>query len=216
MPDPTRIILIRHGHVHNPRGVLYGRLPRFRLSGRGREEARAAGRLTAGFDLAAIYTSPLLRARQTAAELRRFHPGVPLRTARDLIEVLTVFEGRPSAEVDRRRGDVYSGVGPPYEQPADIAARVRRFFERARRRHPGATVAAVTHGDVIVFAALWARGLPLAPPDRALLRGVGFAEGYPATGSLTAFTFRSDSGREPPEVRCLPAVSGPQGGASTR
>jgi probable phosphoglycerate mutase len=196
----TTIILVRHGNVHNPRGVLYGRLPRFRLSARGLEEARAAGRLLGRSRLDGLFTSPLLRARQTAAAILAFHPGLPLRRTRHLIEVLSAYEGRPAAEVDARGGDVYTGTGPPYEQPADIAGRVRRFFDRVRRRHAGGTVAAVTHGDVIVFAALWARGLPLAPPDRALLRRVGFPEGYPATGSLTTFFFRTDSGRELPEV----------------
>jgi len=115
--------------------------------------------------------------------------------------VLNEFEGRPSAEVDARHGDVYTGVGPPYEQPQDIVARTRSFFQLSRDRHAGANVVAVTHGDVIVFAMLWARGLALTPQNKANLHGLGFTGGYPATGSLTAFTFRTDSERELPEVR---------------
>jgi len=74
------------------------------------------------------------------------------------------------------------------------------FFDLARRRHPGGTVVAVTHGDVIVFGMLWARGLALTPQNKASLHAIGFTGGYPATGSLTAFTFRTDSDRELPEV----------------
>jgi hypothetical protein len=62
-------------------------------------------------------------------------------------------------------------------------------------------VVAVTHGDVIVFAVLWARGLALTPKNKANLHALGFTGGYPATGSLTAFTFRTDSLNELPEVR---------------
>ncbi|NTU64798.1 MAG: histidine phosphatase family protein, partial [Chloroflexi bacterium] len=119
----------------------------------------------------------------------------------DPLEVLNPFEGQPSAEVDARHGDVYTGVGPPYEQPRDIVARTVRFFLLARRRHPGGNVVAVTHGDVIVFAMLWARGLALTPQNKAGLHTLGFTDGYPATGSLTAFTFRTDWPRELPEVR---------------
>ena len=201
MATPTIIYLVRHGNVHNPGRILYGRLPRFRLSRRGVEEAQAVGRFLDGAPIAALYCSPLLRARQTAREIHAFHPGLPLRPSPHLIEVLNPFEGRSSAEVDARRGDVYTGVGPPYEQPRDIVARILRFFRLARERHPGENVAAVTHGDVIVFAMLWARGLALTPENKADLNAIGFTGGYPATGSLTAFIFRTESPRELPEVR---------------
>jgi broad specificity phosphatase PhoE len=201
MTTPTTVYLVRHGNVHNPNRILYGRLPRFRLSPKGLEEARSAGRFLNGTQITALYCSPLLRTRQTAQEINAFHPELPLRQSRHLIEVLNAFEGRPSAEVDARHGDVYTGVGPPYEQPQDIVARAWKFFRLARDRHPGENIVAVTHGDVIVFAMLWARGLALTPQNKAGLHGLGFTGGYPATGSLTAFTFRTDSPREQPEVR---------------
>ena len=201
MPAPTTIYLVRHGNVHNPNQILYGRLPRFRLSQRGLEEARAAGRFLNGAPIAALYCSPLLRTRQTAREIRAFHPDIPPRQSAHLLEVLNPFEGRPSGEVDARNGDVYTGVSPPYEQPPDIVARILKFFRVARLRHAGENVVAVTHGDVIVFAMLWARGMALTPRNKACLPALGFSGGYPATGSLTAFTFRTGSRRELPEVR---------------
>lgn len=200
MTTLTTLYLVRHGHVHNPRRILYGRLPRFRLSPRGVEEARAAGRFLNGAPVAALYCSPLLRTRQTAREIRAFHAHLPLRRSAHLLEVFNAFEGRPSAEVDARHGDVYSDVGPPYEQPGDVLARALRFFQKARGRHGGGNVVAVTHGDVIVFAMLWARGLALTPQNKANLHALGFSGGYPATGSLTAFIFRTDSARELPGV----------------
>lgn len=198
----TTIWVVRHGHVHNPKGIIYGRIPRFRLSERGVEEARAAGRAMAGIPLAAAYTSPLLRARQTAQEILAHHPGVALRRTPLLLEVHTIFEGRDGLDGDRRRGDYYTGVGPPYEQPGDIVARVLKFFAQVRRRHPGRHVLAVTHGDVLIFSMLWARGLPVSPETKVNLHRytLGF-NGYPATASFTAFTFRTDSPNEIPHVQ---------------
>jgi broad specificity phosphatase PhoE len=201
MTMPATVFLVRHGDVHNPNRILYGRLPRFRLSERGLEEARSVGHFLNGTPLAALYSSPLLRTRQTAEKIRAFHQDLTLRRSTHLIEVHNPFEGRPSAEVDARHGDVYTGVGPPYEQPQDIVARALKFFRLARVRHAGGNVVAVTHGDVIVFTMLWARGMGLTPRNKADLHALGFTGGYPATGSLTAFTFRTDSPRELPEVR---------------
>lgn len=202
MKDLTTVWLVRHGHVHNPHKIIYGRLPRFRLNEHGVEEARAAGRMMSAMALHAVYSSPLLRARQTAGEILAFHPHLKLRQSPLLNEVFTVFEGQPIAVGDRRRDDYYTGVGPPYEQPADIVRRVLEFFEVARRRHAGRAVAAVTHGDVVIFTMLWARGLALSPENKTNLHSLGF-NGYPATGSLTGFIFRTESPHELPEIRYI-------------
>ena len=202
MPPETTVWLVRHGYVHNPKKVIYGRLPRFRLSERGVQEARAAARMMSETALHAAYSSPLLRARQTAREILAYHPQLRLRQSPFLNEVFTAFEGQPSQVGENRRDDYYTGVGPPFEQPADIVGRVLAFFENARRRHAGKNVLAVTHGDIILFTTLWARGLAPSPGNKADLRALGF-NGYPATGSLTAFTFRTDSPNELPDVRYL-------------
>ena len=64
----SRIHLVRHGEVHNPEGILYGRLPHFRLSERGHEMAAlAAKELKArGVKVGALDASPLLRTREAA------------------------------------------------------------------------------------------------------------------------------------------------------
>lgn len=59
--------LVRHGEADNPEGVIYGRLPGFGLSARGREQAsRAAEELRRLAEGAQIISSPLQRARETA------------------------------------------------------------------------------------------------------------------------------------------------------
>jgi broad specificity phosphatase PhoE len=59
--------LLRHGEVHNPEHVLYGRLPGFHLSELGRRQAEAAARWFAGRDIGHLVASPLERAQETAA-----------------------------------------------------------------------------------------------------------------------------------------------------
>ena len=70
----TTIWLARHGEVHNPGGLLYGRLPRMRLSPLGQRQAEALADFLAPRPLQAIYSSPMLRARKTAAVILTRHP----------------------------------------------------------------------------------------------------------------------------------------------
>ncbi len=179
----TTVFLVRHGHVHNPGRILYGRLPRFSLSARGREEALRAARLLAAIPLQALYASPRLRARQTARAIAAPQAGLAVRISRLIDEVYTRFEGEPLEILSVRRDDFYTGEGPPYEQPQDIVRRMVRFLGLLRRRHEGGAVAAVTHGDVIAFTLLWAMGEELHPQNKARLRLAG-ASGYPPTGSV--------------------------------
>jgi len=212
MPIETRLSFVRHGRVHNPRQLFYGRLPRFGLGEGGREEARAAARFLRAVPLAAVFSSPLLRARQTAAELLRGREPLRLNLSRLLLEVKTPYQGRSAKEVRARADDVYTGAGPGYEQPADVLARVLRFVARTRRRFPGAHVAAVTHGDPIAFLALWAGGREITPANKLRLAPLGITGGYPATGSVTTLVFASDDpGERPALEHRRPEVCAPGG-----
>ncbi|MBR9979565.1 MAG: histidine phosphatase family protein [Desulfatitalea sp.] len=199
--NTTCIHLIRHGEVHNPDQILYGRLPRFRLSARGRAQARSAGDHLRAHDLRAVFSSPLLRTRQTAAEILTFFPNRRLHQTQRLIEVHTVYEGLPGARVDALNGDIYTGAPPEYEQPADIVARMQLFLQQARRQFVGGQVAAVTHGDVIVFTMLWAKGFDLTAQNKVRLKKTGFPASYPAHASITTLEFRTAAPDERPVVR---------------
>jgi broad specificity phosphatase PhoE len=65
--------LVRHGEVENPKGVIYGRLPGYNLSERGRREAKEAARRLSGNDIALVLTSPLERAQETAQLIAEPH-----------------------------------------------------------------------------------------------------------------------------------------------
>lgn len=88
--------LMRHGHVHNPDKVLYGRLPDFRLSPTGEAMAQAvADHLSAnGHRVGQVVASPLLRAQQTAKPIAAAF-GLPITTDERLIEAANIYEGQP-------------------------------------------------------------------------------------------------------------------------
>jgi broad specificity phosphatase PhoE len=61
-----KVIGIRHGEVHNPKGVIYSGLPGYGLSDAGREQAARAADALRGAGVVALYSSPLERAMETA------------------------------------------------------------------------------------------------------------------------------------------------------
>jgi broad specificity phosphatase PhoE len=92
-PNLTGTIhLVRHGQVENPKGVVYGRLPGYNLSERGRRQAEEAGVHLASADVGTLWASPLERAQETAAAISEHH-GVEVVTDERLIESDTTLEG---------------------------------------------------------------------------------------------------------------------------
>lgn len=93
----TTVHLIRHGEVHNPEGVLYGRLPGYWLSDRGQAMARKVAEHLAGADrnradVTVVVASPLERAQQTAAPIAEAF-GLAVRSDDRLIEAANYFQG---------------------------------------------------------------------------------------------------------------------------
>lgn len=88
----TRVHLLRHGEVHNPRGVLYGRLPGYGLSERGHAMARRVADTVTGRDIVHVGSSPLQRAQETAAPVAE-KLGLEIVTDDRVIEAENVFEG---------------------------------------------------------------------------------------------------------------------------
>jgi len=81
----TVVHLLRHGEVHNPEGVLYGRIAGYRLSERGRDQADVVAKALADADLAAVLASPLQRAQETAAPVATVH-GLDILTDRPVTD----------------------------------------------------------------------------------------------------------------------------------
>ncbi|MEP6696257.1 MAG: histidine phosphatase family protein [Pseudonocardiales bacterium] len=147
----TIVHLLRHGEVHNPGGILYGRLPGFLLSAAGRAMATAAADSLAGHDVTYVVASPLDRAQETATPLaERF--GLDVHTDDRLIEAGNFFEGRRFGVGDGvlRRPSVWPKLrnpftpswGEPYEQIAD---RMMAAMHTARDVAEGHEAVCVSH-----------------------------------------------------------------------
>lgn len=97
-PQRTTVHLMRHGEVHNPQGVLYGRLPGYVLSDLGHEMAQQVADFLVGergeerADIAHVVASPLERAQQTATPIARAF-GLQIVTDERVIEAGNHFEG---------------------------------------------------------------------------------------------------------------------------
>ncbi len=177
----TIILFVRHAEVHNPRDVVYARLPRFRLSARGREQARRVAACLAEVPLAAIYTSPLLRARQTAAVIAAHH-AVPVRRSALLLEIGTSWAGTPNKEVPKGTSFYVERRHETDETVADVLDRMQRLTRRLLRRHEGQIIACVSHADPIAVLTLWAGGEDVTP--KLLQQPLA-----PARGAVTVFEY---------------------------
>lgn len=155
MTQRTIVHLLRHGEVHNPDGVLYGRLPDFHLSQLGREMAQRAAEATEGRDITVVTASPLDRAQETAAPTAELH-GVSIGTDDDLIEAGNIFEGETVGVGDgilkqpKLWRYLYNPFKPSWGEPyEDIAARMRRAVDRARHQARGHEALLVSHQSPI-------------------------------------------------------------------
>lgn len=147
----TVVHLLRHGAVHNPERILYGRLPGFRLSELGLRQAEWVAAYLGDHDVVHVAASPLLRAQQTAAPIAAAH-GVDLVTDEGLIEAGNVFEGsrvsvgdgalRDPRSWPKLRNPFRPSWGEPYREIAD---RMLAAAHRARQRAAGHEAVCVSH-----------------------------------------------------------------------
>jgi len=160
------------------------------LSDEGQEQARAlAERVAKLRSIAAVYTSPLERARETAAPIARVRR-LALRVERDLTECdigewtgLSLKRARRKPEWRKVRHHPSGFRFPGGESFTEMQARVTGALARLVERHPGETIALVFHADPIKAAIAHALGLPLDLFQRIAV----------APGSLTAIAYGPDA-----------------------
>jgi broad specificity phosphatase PhoE len=151
MSDQTVVHLLRHGEVHNPGKVLYGRLPGFGLSVTGEAMAAAAAEWFEGKDITHLVSSPLERAQQTAAPIAAAL-SLPVELDERLIEAGNAFEGLKVGVGDgalrdprhwwKLRNPFRPSWGEPY---VEIAARMLAAVEAARDSARGHEAVLVSH-----------------------------------------------------------------------
>lgn len=147
----TVVHLLRHGEVHNPDGILYGRLPGFSLSERGHGMARTVADYVADRDVTHLVSSPLTRALETAAPLAE-RLGLAVKTDERLIEADNRFEGTRFGVGDgalKRPANwiaLWNPFRPSWGEPyAEIAARMLAAIEDARDSAEGHEALCVSH-----------------------------------------------------------------------
>jgi broad specificity phosphatase PhoE len=185
--ETTILLFVRHTDVQNPRDILYGRLPRFGLSDLGREQAEVTAAVLAEEPVTHIYTSPRLRARQTARILAQPHPDAQLHVSRLIDEVRTGWQGRPHSELDLLSFNFYEHrLLQDDETIEEVWARIGRFVRLVRRRHAGETVVAVSHGDPIFMARSFYLRMPVG------IASIRRPNVYPGKGSITRLRFPAE------------------------
>jgi len=174
MPQAT-VHLLRHGEVYNPDGILYGRLPEFHLSERGREMAKMladhfAARVAQGANIVHLVSSPLTRAQETALPTSQALD-LQIHTEPRIIEAENHFEGLKANISEfikpkhwfEYRNPLRPSWGESYQ---DQVARMRAAVEDARLKAielggDGAEAILVSHQLPIYATRLSAEGRPL-------------------------------------------------------
>jgi broad specificity phosphatase PhoE len=188
MADITVVHLLRHGEVHNPDHVLYGRLPGYHLSANGRMMAAAAADYFEGRPVAAVFASPLERAQETAQPVAE-KLGLPIITDDRLIESGNVLEGKSVSLASLGLNPLnwrylWNPFRPSWGEPyTQIVARVRQVVDRGRDDSRGREAVCVSHQLPIWVSRLAAehRRLWHNPSSRQC-----------ALGSVTSLTFDGD------------------------
>jgi probable phosphoglycerate mutase len=166
--DPvTTICYVRHGSTPTTGKVLPGRARGLHLSDAGRGEASDTASRFAGVAVAAVYTSPLERARETAAPITKA-VGRAAVVDRGLLECdFGEWTGSELAKLAKlpewRTVQRYpSGFRfPGGESFVELQSRLVETADRYRAKHPGEIVVAVSHADCIKAALASALGVPL-------------------------------------------------------
>ena len=184
----TTIHLMRHGEVHNPEGILYGRLPGYHLSTLGHQMAQQVADVlsASGHDITQVITSPLERARETGAPTAAAFGLAPTTDPR-LIEVGNAFEG---VAVNRNRwvlarpthwSSYVNPLRPSWGEPyREIVERMRGAVVSALDLAEGHEALLVSHQLPVWSLRLFLEGRPLAHDPRRR---------QCALASLTSLTF---------------------------
>jgi len=164
---PTRIIFLRHGETRKNRlGIMQGDSEE-RLTELGREQSRRAAQAMAPYHPVKVYTSPAVRAKETA-EIVAEKLGIPLEVTSLLREQsLGKWEGKSWEDIEKEDPDIAKKRDaegwwfcPPGGEPRlRVRHRMFNFCRQMEEKHPNLTVIAVSHAAALYFFFLAVLGL---------------------------------------------------------
>lgn len=191
-PGTTLVLLVRHGQTPTTGAVLPGRAPGLHLADTGREQAEGAAARIAPFadKVAAVYASPLERARETAAPIAKVL-GQRVKVDKGLLEAdfgtwtgaeLKALMKLPEWKAVQHRPSTFRF--PEGESFAEMQLRICGAIERLVAAHPGQVVVAVSHADPIKAAVAQAMGCHLDLFQRIVVSpcsvtAIGYGPGGP-------------------------------------
>jgi probable phosphomutase (TIGR03848 family) len=198
---PTLVLLVRHALTPTTGIFLPGRSRGLHLSDQGRLQADAlAARLDKLPRVAAVYASPLERARETALPIARARQ-VAIRIEQDLSEIdigewtgLSIKRARRKSEWEIVQRHPSGFRFPGGESFTEMQARMTAALQRIGAQHRGETIVAVSHADPIKAAVAHALGTPLDLFQRIFI----------APASITAVAYRPQG----PAVLTVNSVDG--------
>jgi phosphoserine phosphatase len=207
----TRVYLLRHGQtVWNSEGRAQGQMES-ELSPLGRAQAAGLAHALSALPLRAVYSSPLLRALDTAQAVAAAH-GLAVVTDRRLREIgLGAWEGLTTAQINGRFGDMIArrrrdplGVVPPGgESLPQVQARVMEALQAILGDHADAMIVIVAHGAVNRIVLLTVLGAPLTSywrlrQDNGAINVVEFNGGRSSVRAVNETAHLADVDVEPP------------------
>ncbi|WP_347552536.1 histidine phosphatase family protein [Pseudalkalibacillus hwajinpoensis] len=168
----TRVYLVRHGESEwNAAGDLYCGRTDIGLSQLGRKQAEKAGQFLSDVSFDAVYSSPLIRARDTATLImgKNDHP---VKTDERIFEGdFGEWEGRSKKEFIAEDPESWeSWMADPWQTKAgrtgetakEMHDRASSFFEEIGNKHPDETILVVAHNNTIRFFLAGVLGMPFA------------------------------------------------------
>lgn len=165
--------VVRHGQVHNPNGVLYGRLPGYGLSELGQRMAERLGEHFAEREIVHLVSSPLQRAQETMAPIAAGHSHLEVTIDERVIEAANFFEGKSFGANNEilfqpsswwaMRNPLRPSWGEPY---TSIVERMKAAIGEAAARSVGGEAVIVSHELPIWMARSSASGRSLVHDPR--------------------------------------------------
>jgi probable phosphomutase (TIGR03848 family) len=200
-PVVTTVLLVRHGTTPSTGTLLPGRAAGLHLTDKGVEQAEQAGaRIAELKKVDAVYTSPLERARQTAAPIAAA-TGLKVKVDRGLLECdfgdwtgaeLANLMKLPEWRTVQKAPSTFRF--PNGESFTEMQVRIVSALDRLRTQHPGGTIVCVSHADPIKAAMAHALGTHLDLFQRIVISTCSIsAVGFTTDGPI-ALTVNSTGG----------------------
>jgi phosphoserine phosphatase len=176
----TRVIILRHGQSsYNSQGRIQGRSDLSVLTDRGQEDAKTTGQAFQGLEFAAVYCSPLQRAKQTATTvLSCLEQQYPLQTDDRLLEIdLPLWETMLNQDVRAQYATEYrdwkerphelkmllpqaDGSQQEFSPVLALYEQATTFWQGILPQHQGQTILIVAHNGINRALISTALGIP--------------------------------------------------------